>query len=52
VLWNDRNELLVFCAFFMIGAAVVLVAGNRKLWRGALIQGALPAIAMVLALLG
>jgi len=52
VLWNDRDELLVFCAFFMIGAAVVLVAGNRKLWRGALIQGALPATAMLLALLG
>lgn len=52
--WSMRgygdNELVVFCALFMIGAAVVLVASNRKLWRGALVQGALPALAMVLAL--
>ncbi len=52
VLWDDRDELLVFCALFMIGAAIVLVGGNRKLWRGALIQGALPAIAMLVALIG
>ena len=50
VLWNDRHEVLIFCALFMIGAAVVLVAGDRRLWRGAVIQGGPPAIAMVLAL--
>jgi putative membrane protein len=49
VLWNDRHELLVFCALFMIGAATVLVVGNRRLWRGAALQGGPPAIAMLLA---
>ena len=49
VLWSDRHELVVFCALFMIGAATVLVVGNRKLWRGAIIQGGLPVIAMLLA---
>lgn len=49
-LWVDRHELLVFCALFMIGAAVVLVASNHKLWRGALVQGGLPALAMLAAL--
>mgnify|MGYP001815889654 CR=1 FL=1 len=48
-LWDDRHELLIFCALFMIGAAVVMIVGNRKLWRGAVIQGGVPAIAMLLA---
>jgi putative membrane protein len=51
-LWNDRHELLVFCALFMIGAAAVLVASNLRLWRGALVQGGLPAVAMLIALVG
>lgn len=46
---DARHELLVFCALFMIGAAVVLVASNRRLWRGALVQGGLPLVAMLLA---
>ena len=50
ILVKPRHELLVFCALFMIGAAVVLVSGNRKLWRGALVQGGLPAVAMLVAL--
>jgi putative membrane protein len=33
IVVNPRHDLLVFCALFMIGAAVVLVSGNRKLWR-------------------
>mgnify|MGYP001817171079 CR=1 FL=1 len=49
-IWNDRHELVVFCALFMIGAAVVLVASNRRLWRGAIVQGGLPLLAMVAAL--
>ena len=51
IVVHARHELLVFCAFFMVGAAVVLVASNRKLWRGALLQGALPALALLLALI-
>ena len=47
---SGRHELLVFCALFMIGAAIVLVAANHKLWRGAVIQGGFPAIALVVAL--
>ena len=45
---TSRNELLIFCASFMIGAAVVLVVSNRRLWRGALVQGGLPLVAMAL----
>jgi len=51
LLWDDGYELLVFCALFMFGAAVVLVASNRMLWRGAVLQGGLPALALVLAML-
>ncbi len=49
VLVTGRHELLVFCGLFMVGAAVVLVATNRRLWRGALVQGGLPAVALLLA---
>jgi putative membrane protein len=49
VLFSDDHKILVFCALFMVGAAVVLVAGNRRLWRGALLQGGPPALAMVVA---
>jgi putative membrane protein len=48
---DEGHDLLVFCALFMIGAAVVLVASNRRLWRGALVQGGLPLGAMLLAVL-
>jgi putative membrane protein len=51
VLLADGNHVLVvFCGLFMIGAAVVLVGSNRLLWRGALLQGGLPAVALLLAL--
>jgi len=40
--------LLIFCLSFMIGAAVVLVAHSRRMWRGALIQGLTPSVALVL----
>lgn len=33
VVVETRHELLVFCAVFMIGAALVLVSGNPRLWR-------------------
>ncbi len=45
------DALVIFCGLFMIGAALVLVASNRGLWRGALVQGALPALALLIALL-
>ena len=48
---DDGDLLVIFCGLFMIGAAVVLVASNRRLWRGALVQGALPALALLVALL-
>ena len=50
LLARDKHELVVFCGLFMIGAAIVLVASNHRLWRGALIQGGLPALALLLAL--
>ncbi len=51
VLFDDNDVLVVFCALFMVGAAVVLVASNRRLWRGAVVQGALPALALLIALI-
>jgi len=50
-LAHDKHELVVFCALFMVGAAAVLVASNRKLWRGAVLQGGLPALALLPALI-
>ena len=50
VLFDDEDLLLVFCALFMVGAAVVLVGSNRRLWRGAVLQGGLPALALLAAL--
>jgi putative membrane protein len=48
---GSHNELLVFTALFMIGAALVLYVGDRRLWRGALIQGGPPLLALVVAVL-
>jgi putative membrane protein len=49
-LFDNDDKLVVFCALFMVGAAIVLVAGNRRLWRGAVVQGALPGLALLAAL--
>ncbi|MCP4304202.1 MAG: DUF1304 domain-containing protein [bacterium] len=49
-LFDNDDHLVVFCALFMIGAAIVLVASNRRLWRGAVVQGALPSLALLVAL--
>ena len=49
LVFSAHDGLLVFCALFMIGAAVVLVASNRRLWTGALVQGGLPLVALLLA---
>ena len=51
VLFDDNDVLVVFCALFMVGAAVVLVASNRRLWRGAVLQGGLPVLALLAALI-
>ena len=49
-LFGNDDKLVVFSALFMVGAAVVLVASNRRLWRGAVVQGALPGLALLAAL--
>ena len=49
-LFGSDDKLVVFSALFMVGAAVVLVASNRRLWRGAVVQGALPGLALLAAL--
>ena len=49
-LFDNDDKLVVFSALFMVGAAVVLVASNRRLWRGAVAQGALPGLALLAAL--
>jgi putative membrane protein len=50
IITRSHDELLVFTALFMIGAALVLFIGNRRLIRGALIQGLPPALALLFAL--
>jgi glucose/arabinose dehydrogenase len=46
----DRGAvLLIFTMLFMVGAAFVLVARSRAMWRGALVQGA-PAVIALTAL--
>ena len=47
---QSADTLLVFCALFMVGAALVLVASDRQLWRGAVVQGALPLLALLVAI--
>ncbi|WP_297083347.1 DUF1304 domain-containing protein [uncultured Demequina sp.] len=47
-LAEGSPALLVFCLAFMVAAAIVLVAYSRGMWRGAVVQGALPAVALVL----
>jgi putative membrane protein len=41
--------LVAWCCASMCGAAVVLLASARRLWRGAVIQGAAPLIFLLLA---
>jgi putative membrane protein len=50
IVTRNHNELLVFTALFMIGAAVVLFVSNRSQIRGALIQGLPPLLALLAAL--
>ena len=47
------SQLLMTAALAgTIGAALVLIATSRRMWRGALVQGLLPAIAAALMLAG
>lgn len=46
-LAGTTDALLVYACAFMVGAALVLVARSRAMWRGALVQGALPALALI-----
>lgn len=48
VAMGSESLTLYVCAF-MLGAALVLVASQRRLWRGALLQGGPPLLALVFA---
>jgi len=49
--WEPQGPtLVVFGCLFMIGAAVVLVAGRPAMARAAAMQGVLPALALLTAL--
>lgn len=50
IVTRSHDELLVYTALFMIGAALVLYVGDRRLIRGALVQGGPPLLALVVAL--
>ncbi len=48
--WEPQGStLVVFGCLFMLGAAVVLVVSRPALWRGALVQGLLPLLALLTA---
>jgi putative membrane protein len=50
--WEPQGStLVVFGCLFMVGAAVVLVAARPTMLRAALVQGLLPALALVAALI-
>ncbi len=44
---GGRTTLLGYVMLFMLGAATVLVVSDRRMLRAALIQGAVPALALV-----
>lgn len=51
-LWGDRVSgwtLLIFCCSSMVAAALVLASTGRRYLRGALIQGTIPACALLSA---
>jgi putative membrane protein len=50
--WEPQGStLVVFGCLFMVGAALVLVAARPAMARGAAVQGVLPALALVTALI-
>ncbi len=44
---GGRTTLLGYVMLFMLGAAIVLVASDRRMVRAALIQGGIPALTLV-----
>lgn len=52
LLGSGAQTLALYAALFMTGAALVLIATSRRMWRGALVQGLLPAIAAALMIAG
>ena len=44
---GDSSTLLIYSTGYMVAAAIVLVWKYPKLWRGAVAQGTLPAIALI-----
>lgn len=51
ILTRHHNDLFIYTALFMVGAAVVLYATDRRRLQGALIQGLPPLLALVAAVL-
>ena len=52
MLATDRGAaVLAFAMAFMLAAAVVLVAKSRGMWRGAVVQGLAPAVALTALIL-
>ena len=50
--WNPQGStLLVFGCLFMIGAALVLVIARPAMLRAAIVQGLLPTLALIAALI-
>jgi putative membrane protein len=47
---DDNPVLVVFCLAMMIAAALVLVLRRRAMWRGALLQGLMPLLAVLASL--
>ena len=46
--WLWIVAVVVYACLFMVGAALVLIGTSRSMWRGALVQGLLPLVALVL----
>jgi putative membrane protein len=53
LIWSgakaEGRTLVIFACASMLAAAVVLLATNRRMLRGALIQGLLPLVAVIAA---
>ncbi len=51
IVTRHHNDLLIFTALFMIGAALVLLISDRRMIRGALVQGLPPLLALLAAII-
>jgi putative membrane protein len=43
----EDSTLFVYANLFMVGAALVLLISNSKLWRGFIVQALAPSVALV-----